>query len=311
MNIIVTGASGHFGRESVARLLERLPASQVIAVSRNPGSLADLAARGVAVRFGDFDQPESLKAAFAGGERMLLISTSAVGRRREQHKHAIDAARAAGVKHIVYTSFVGARPGDPSLVGKEHRATEELLRESGLAWTFMRDSQYGEALAEMAIPNHLRDGKWRGISGEGQIALVSRADCVASAVAALCGQGHENRIYHITGPELLTFPQVAALAAEVSGRPLRYVAVSDAEMYAYYDSLGVPRATSENPNAEVIPWSSDDMVSFEQAIRGGYFSDLSGDVLKLTGKPPISMRDILMAHRHLYITHADPPPIRH
>lgn len=300
MRIIITGASGHFGRQSAERLLEKLPVGQLILVSRNPDSLADLAGRGAEVRYGDFDKPESLAAAFAGGERMLLISTTSVGRRRQQHGNAINAARSAGVKHIVYTSFVGAAPDDPSLVGKEHRATEELLRESGLAWTFLRNSQYGEALAEMAIPNHLPTGKWRAIAAEGKIALVSRDDCVDSAIAVLCGQGHENKIYQITGPELLTFRQVAAMAAEISGRLLQYVEISDEDMYAFYDSLGVPRAASENPNAEVVPWCSDDMISFEQAIRGGYFAAISDDVQKLTGKRPRSMREIIMAHRHLY-----------
>jgi len=300
MRIIITGASGHFGRQSAERLLEKLPVGQLILVSRNPDSLADLAGRGAEVRYGDFDKPESLAAAFAGGERMLLISTTSVGRRRQQHGNAINAARSAGVKHIVYTSFVGAAPDDPSLVGKEHRATEELLRESGLAWTFLRNSQYGEALAEMAIPNHLPTGKWQAIAAEGKIALVSRDDCVDSAIAVLCGPGHENKIYQITGPELLTFRQVAAMAAEISGRPLQYVEISDEDMYAFYDSLGVPRAASENPNAEVVPWCSDDMISFEQAIRGGYFAAISDDVQKLTGKRPRSMREIIMAHRHLY-----------
>ena len=300
MRIIISGASGHFGRQSAERLLEKLPVGQLILVSRNPDALADLAGRGAEVRYGDFDKPESLQAAFAGGERMLLISTTSVGRRRQQHGNAINAARSAGVKHIVYTSFVGAAPDDPSLVGKEHRATEELLRESGLAWTFMRNSQYGEALAEMAIPNHLPTGKWQAIAAEGKIALVSRDDCVDSAIAVLCGPGHENKIYQITGPELLTFRQVAAMAAEISGRPLQYVEISDEDMYAFYDSLGVPRAASENPNAEVVPWCSDDMISFEQAIRGGYFAAISDDVQKLTGKRPKSMREIIMAHRHLY-----------
>ena len=300
MRIIITGASGHFGRQSAERLLEKLPVGQLILVSRNPDSLADLAGRGAEVRYGDFDKPESLQAAFAGGERMLLISTTSVGRRRQQHGNAINAARSAGVKHIVYTSFVGAAPDDPSLVGKEHRATEELLRESGLAWTFMRNSQYGEALAEMAVPYHLPSGQWRAIAEDGKIALVSRADCVDCAVAVLSTKGHENRIYQITGPELLSFRDVAAMAAEISGRSLEYVMISDEDMYAFYDSLGVPRAASENPNAEVVPWCSDDMISFEQAIRGGYFAAISDDVQKLTGKRPKSMREIIMAHRHLY-----------
>src|SRR3972149_8228671 len=167
MRIIITGASGHFGRQSAEGLLEKLPVGQLILVSRNPDSLADLAGRGAEVRYGDFDKPESLAAAFAGGERMLPTSTPSVGRRRQQHGNAINAARSAGVKHIVYTSFVGAAPDDPSLVGKEHRATEELLRESGLAWTFMRNSQYGEALAEMAVTHHLPSGQWRGSAAPG------------------------------------------------------------------------------------------------------------------------------------------------
>jgi NAD(P)H dehydrogenase (quinone) len=296
--IIVTGANGAFGRAAATRLIERLPAAQLILTSRTPEKLADFAARGARVRFADFDDPSSLRAAFAGGNKMLLISTARVGTRVGQHKNAIDAAVASGVKHIAYTSVLNAHRADnPAIVKLDHRATEEHLERSGASWTFLRDSQYAEAIALAMVPPALAMGRKPENAGEGRVAFVSRDDCVACATEVLAQSGHENRAYDITGPDLLSIPQALKMASEISGKPIVVEPVDDAGMFAYFDSLGVPRHASDIVPKGPIPWSSDDMVTFGASIREGFFDVRSDHVERITGQKPVSLREIFLRHK--------------
>ena len=297
MSVIVTGATGQYGRGVTAELLKRLSPKDLILCTRKPEQLADLAAKGAAVRYCNFDELDSLPAAFEGGERMMLISTARVGTRVGQHGNAITAGAKAGVKQIAYTSFIGLHPGNPALVTKDHRATEELMRASGVAWTALRDSQYSEAGAQVMAPNALRLGKWMTSAKDGRIAMVSREDCVACAAVVLTEAGHDNVAYDITGPELQTQRDLSTLASEISGRPIEHVDVTDDDMYAMFDAAGVPREASDDPANAAIPWSSDDMVSFERAIREGHFAVLTDHVLQLTGKAPISVREIMIKYK--------------
>lgn len=298
MKIAITGASGQFGRRAALMLLDRVAPEDLVLLTRKPAGLAEFAARGAQVREGDFDRPDTLAAALKGAQRMLMISTDSVGGKRlKQHRAAVDAAREAGVKHVVYTSFVGAIPENPAISAIEHVATEAMLRESGMAFTFLRDSQYSEAMALFAAPGALISGQWLSAAGEGKLALVSREDCIASAVAVMAGEGHENKIYNITGPELLSFRDCAALAQEVGGRPVAYQVCSDDEKLAFFDALGVPRQiVGDEPIAGPIPWPSEEMVSFERAIREGFFDILSDDVERLTGRKPRPLRQVFEQH---------------
>jgi NAD(P)H dehydrogenase (quinone) len=294
MSIIVTGASGGFGKAAARLLLEKMPASELILTTRKPEQLAEFAARGAQVRKADFDFPETLAAAFAGGERMLLISTARVGSRVGQHANAIHAAVRAGVKHIIYTSIIGAdRLDNPAIVKLDHRATEEILEKCGAKWTFLRDSQYAEAIGMAVIPPALASGKLPDNAHDGPISFVSRDDCVATAVGVLTQSGHENKAYDLTGPELLSFPKAVALAEQLSGKKIDYRRVSDDEMFAYFDSLGVPRHASDDATSAPIPWSSDDMVTFGQAIREGFFNVLTDHVERITGRKPRPLIDVL------------------
>lgn len=294
MKILVTGASGQFGRRAAELLLEVLEPNELVLISRRPESLADFARRGVEIRAGDFDRPETLDAAFAGIDRLLLISTDSVGaKRRRQHGNAIAALERARVGHIVYTSFVGASADNPAISASEHAATEALLLATGIPCTFLRDSQYSEAITLFVAPDALLTGRWLASTGEGRIGLVSREDCVASAVAVLTGSGHEGKVYDLTGPELLSYRDCAALTAEFGGRPVEYIACSEEEKYAFFDALGVPRRiVGDGPIEGPIPWPSEEMVSFEQAIREGRFAIVSNDVETLIGRPPASLRQI-------------------
>lgn len=300
MSVIVTGASGQFGRAAAEQLLERIPPSELILTTRKPEQLADLAAKGAQVRFADFDDPASLAAAFAGGEKMLLISTARAGSRLQQHKNAVEAAKAAGVRRLAYTSFVNARkPGNPSVECFDHRDTEIFIEQSGLAWTHLRDGHYAEAVAMIIAPIAILAGRLPTSAHDGVEAIVSREDCVASAVAVLTTPGHENKAYDLTGPQLLSIPQAVQMISELSGKPIAVDYVSDDDMFAHFDALGFPRHASDHVDPE-RPWSSDGMVSFERAIREGYFAVVSNDVERLTGRRPRSLREVLIQYQGMW-----------
>jgi NAD(P)H dehydrogenase (quinone) len=301
MKIIITGASGQYGSRAAELMLKKIPPSDLILTTRKPEELTRFAEQGATVRYGDFDKPESLPDAFEGGERMLMISTLQVGRRAAQHSAAVEAAKKAGVKHIVYTSFVGIDPENPAMVVKDHLQTERLLQDSGLTYTFLRNSQYAEALITRVGIVCAQEGRWESSSADGKIALIAHDDCVQCGVAVLSGEGHENAVYHITGPELLSFRDMAEMTAKISGRPVEYVVVSEEERYRFFDGLGVPRDYEEGMDIEKAgKWPSNDMVSFEAAIRGGFFAVISDDVKKLLGREPRPVWDIFQEHKDLY-----------
>jgi NAD(P)H dehydrogenase (quinone) len=299
--IIVTGASGQFGNAAARGLLERVPAEDLVFLSRTPESLADLAGQGAHVRRADFDDPASLLPAMEGGERMLLISTVRVGSRVEQHTAAVEAAAAKGVKHVVYTSLLGVRtPGNPSVEGYDHIATERMIEQSGLTWTFLRNSLYAEAVATaMAIPA-LQAGHKPENAGDGRVPIVSRDDCVATAVGVLTQEGHANKAYDVTGPELWTLPDAMAEVSRMAGKPIAIERVDDEGMFVYFDSLGVPRKASDIVPDGPIPWASEGMVTFGQSIREGFMDIESNDVERITGRKPRTLRSVLEQYQDLW-----------
>jgi NAD(P)H dehydrogenase (quinone) len=285
MKIVVTGASGQLGHMVAAQLFECAPPEEVILVTRRPHALSALAERGAEVRFGDFDEPASLPAAFAGAERMLLISTNTIGERVPQHRAAIDAAAAAGVRHVTYTSLINPVPGHPTgVVVDEHRETEQLLMSSGMAWTVLRFGAYADLqvpLGAMAVSY----GKLVTNAGDGRIAPISRQDCAAAAVAVLTSEGHAGKTYDVTGPEALSQSEIAALVSEVSGRPVEVVPIGDRKLAWGLARLGAPK-----PVARAI-------VNLGVATRENYFDLVDSTFESLTGRHPRSLRDVLMAHR--------------
>ncbi|MEJ1962386.1 MAG: SDR family oxidoreductase [Gammaproteobacteria bacterium] len=297
MTTIVTGATGRFGRRVTEQLLEHLHPAELILTTRNPTALAGLAARGAHVRYADFDEPETLPDAFEGGDRMLLISTLSVGRRAAQHQNAIEAARKAGIRHIAYTSSGGARPDNPALVIADHLQTEAALKHCGVAFTVLRDALYAEVPLTEIGPRALESGKWIASAGDGQIAFVAKSDCTACAAKVLMTPGHEGVTYEITGPELLSHRDAAALTSEFGGKPIEYVVVTDDEMTEMLVAAGVPRRYEEGMYIEGVGTSSaEDIVSYERGIRGNYFALKSDDVQKLLGRPPISLRQVYEAN---------------
>jgi NAD(P)H dehydrogenase (quinone) len=266
--IIVSGASGQLGGLVVKELLARgVPANNLILVSRTPEKLEEFKKLGATTRAGDFAKPESLPAAFAGGTKMLLISIGfGGGPRPDAHKHAIDAAIAAGVKQIAYTSFVAISKGDTSGLASDHFQTEEILKKSGVAWTMLRNSIYSNGLVQQAA-KLLADGKVTVSATDGQIGYVTREDCAAAAAAVLTTPGHENKIYDITGPGLVGNREIAAAASAVAGKPIELIAAD-------------PKAADAR-----------------RAFGGPSFAVVSEDVAKLTGRPATSVRALFEAHR--------------
>jgi NAD(P)H dehydrogenase (quinone) len=233
------------------------------------------------VRFGDFDRVDSLADAFAGASRVLLISTDAVGARIQQHQNAIDAAKAAGASLIAYTSIPNPVPENPAAVVPDHAATEEALRASGVAWTFLRNALY----AEYRIPEAqgaLAGGTFAHNQGDGVSAYVSREDCAAAAVAVLTGGDmHANKAYDITGAQAFSGADLAELYASVGGAAVKAVRVDDDAFVAGLVSHGIPDGA-----AQLI-------ASFGRAIREGQLDAVSGDVEALTGRAPVALRDVL------------------
>lgn len=297
--IVITGASGQYGRSATDKLIAKGRAADLILITRTPAKLADRVAQGCEVRAGDFDKLETLVDAIRGADRMLLISGTRVGARVVQHKAAIDAAVAAGVQHIVYTSFVDVSPENPAIVTIDHRETEELIKASGLSWTFLRDAQYADAMIINAGPNYIASGQWMTSTAGGREAMVWREDCVASAVAVLIGEGHAQRAYQITGPHCENFAEVAAMMAQITGCPIELIETDDEGMYALFDSMGIPREPVDDQSVAGIPWNSDDMVSFERSIREGYLDICTGDVEFLTGKKPRSVRQMILENAEM------------
>jgi NAD(P)H dehydrogenase (quinone) len=285
MNLIVTGASGQLGRLVALQLLDRASADKIILITRRPHALTDLAERGADVRYGDFDDAESLPAAFAGGERMLLISTNNIGGRISQHRAAIETATAAGVRHVVYTSLTNPVPDHPTGdVAREHHETEELLMASGMAWTMLR---YG-AYADLQVPLGaiaVDYGKLVTNAGDGRIVPIARQDCAEAAVAVLTSDGHEGKVYDVTGPEALTQSDIAGLFSEVSGRPVEVIPIGDRRLTWALTRLGTPKAVARA------------IVNLGVATRENYFDVVDSAFESLTGRDARPLRDVLIAHR--------------
>ncbi|MBN9031317.1 MAG: NAD(P)-dependent oxidoreductase [Rhizobiales bacterium 63-7] len=287
--ILVTGAAGHLGRAVVGHLLDtqKVDAARIVAASRDPAKLADLAARGVAVRKGDFDDAASLESAFAGIDRLLIVSTDALavpGQRLTQHKTAIAAAVKAGVKHLFYTSM--PKPDD-SLVSfaPDHLGTEEAVKASGLAYTILRDAWYHDNLLH-SLPHNLSTGTWYSASGDGRIATIARDDCARAIAAALASPTTPgDATYTLTGPAAITTDEIAAIAAEVAGKPLKVVRVSDEQLAAGLKGAGIP------------DFFATVLVSADANTRTGRFDIVTDDFEKLTGAKPQSLKDFLSVHK--------------
>lgn len=283
MAIAVTGASGDLGHRAALALLERVPAEDVILLTRTPDKLGPLAERGATLRHADFDDPASVFHALEGADRMLLISTVAVGeRRRAQHRTAIEAAGRAGVRHIAYTSSVGIHPRNRSFIIPDHRYTEALLRDCGMEATIMRMASYADILAHAIAPQAIETGQWVSRSGDGRVGYVAKDDCARALACVVAEAGHEGATYAITGRELLSNREAAALAAEMSERPIVYVEPDPAD----------EEETAKQAATWIGPFTLGDLLSSEIAVKQGFAAICTDDVETITGTPARTLRQV-------------------
>ncbi|MFD4660347.1 SDR family oxidoreductase [Kitasatospora sp. NPDC058444] len=276
---VVTGATGQLGRLVVEGLLAEVPASEVAVAVRSAEKAADLAARGVAVRVADYDKPETLAGAFAEGDRVLLISGSEVGRRIPQHRAVVEAAKAAGVALLAYTSAPGAAT---FRLADEHKATEELILASGLPHAFLRNGWYTENYLGDAAGTVAR-GVVLGSAGQGRIATAPRGDYAAAAVAVLLGEGHEGRVYELSGDAAWNLPELAAELAKASGKPVEHRDVTPAEHLEALVGAGLPQGF-----AEVL-------VDVDAGIARGELAGTPGDLARLIGRPTVPLAESVRA----------------
>ncbi len=272
----VTGSTGWLGR-LVAHELSAREVPQRLLV-RDVGRAPDLAGA-VALPCSYADRLGNSQA-LAGVETLLMVSASENADRVEEHRAFVDAAAEAGVRHLVYISFAGAAPDATFTLARDHFATEEHIKASGMAWTFLRDNLYLEFMEHMAGP----DGVIRGPAGEGRAAVVAHADIARAAVEVLLDPAaHSGRTYTLTGPEALTLSEAALVASEVTGRPFTFQHETIEEAYRSRAAYGAPA------------WQVDAWVSTYTAIGAGELAEVTGDVERLTGRRPTSLREYLEA----------------
>ncbi|OFB35879.1 NAD(P)-dependent oxidoreductase [Mycolicibacterium sp. (ex Dasyatis americana)] len=282
MSIVVTGATGHLGRRVVTQLLAAgVPPEQVTAAGRQTERLADLAERGVRVAEIEFSRPETLSAAFAGAGTVLLVSGSEVGRRIDQHRNAVEAAQEAGVGRVVYTS--APRADTSALVlAPEHKATEEIIRASGLTFTILRNGWYTE--------NYLADleqakvtGEIVAAAGQGRVASASRNDYADAAAVVLRTEGHDNATYELSGDVAWDFNDLAAAASVVLGRPVVYRAVPPEERLVGLLAVGLDEGTAHFA------------VTLEENTRDGLLAETNGELARIIGHPTTPLIEGLRA----------------
>ncbi len=239
----LTGANGQLGRLVMKHLLTHVPANQIIAITRDPEKHADIAAQGVIVRRADFSDPASLPAAFEGATRLLIISTDVIGQRVPQHKAAIDAAVAVGVTHMSYTSAPSADPNSSYPLLAEHGHTEGALAASGVKWTALRNSFYSELLPDV-VGLRLVNGQLLIPQATGKHSWVTREDCARAAAGALAGKLTDLGSIDVTGPEALSFADIASRLSNLSGQTIPAKVLPDEEIIAQVVASGVPAETA-------------------------------------------------------------------
>lgn len=282
MSIVVTGATGHLGRLVVEHLLaDGVPAEQVVATGRRTERLADLAERGVRVAAVDYEDPATLAAALEGAEVVLLVSGSEVGRRVPQHRAVVDAAVAAGARRLVYTSAPHADT-TPLVLAPEHKATEEIIRASGLTFTLLRNGWYTENYVG-DVRQARESGEIVAAVGEGRVASAPRDDFAAAAAVVLRTEGHDDAVYELAGDVAWSFDELAAAASEVLGRPVSFRAVTSEQRRADLLAAGLDEGTAGF------------VVALEENTRDGLLAGGTHDLSRLLGRPTTPLVEGLRA----------------
>jgi NAD(P)H dehydrogenase (quinone) len=282
MTIVITGATGQLGRLVVEALLDHnVPAGQIVATGRNLAKVADLADRGVQVRQVDYSDPESLRQAFSGAEKVLLISGSEVGRRLEQHRNAIMAAKDAGVGLIAYTSIANAGSTGMQLAA-EHKATEEALVASGVPFALLRNGWYLENYTDQ-LGTFLEHGAVLGSAGDGRVSAATRADYARAAAAVLLRDGQAGKVYELGGDTAFTLSELAAEVGAAAGQPVTYRDLPVGQYTEVLVGAGLPAGY-----AAILADS-------DLGIARGELLVTSGDLSALIGRPTTTLREAVRA----------------
>ncbi|GFN32905.1 SDR family oxidoreductase [Paenibacillus xylaniclasticus] len=278
MKLLVTGATGQLGALVVESLLKLVPASRIAVSVRDPRKAEHLSALGVDVRYGDFDKPESLEKAFAGVDRMLMISSSDIQNRIPQHRAAVQAAKAAQVSFIAYTSAPNAQESTLSLAG-DHRETENEIISSGIPYSFLRNNWYLENELG-SIQAAINGAPWVTSAGAGRVGWAGRRDYAEAAAKVLAGEGHDNTVYELSGKPL-TQEELVAIVSEVIGKDVPVMQVDDETYAKTLADAGVPEP--------VVPF----LVGIQTAIRTGQLDVTSSDFEKVLGRPVTPLNEAL------------------
>lgn len=275
--IAITGATGQLGQYVIESLMKTVPASQIVAIVRNPAKAQALTAQGITVRQADYGDEAALTSALQGVEKLLLISSSEVGQRAPQHRNVINAAKTAGVKFIAYTSLLHADKS-PLGLADEHIETEKMLADSGIVYTLLRNGWYTENYHASA-PAALEHGVFIGAAGDGKIASATRADYAAAAARVISEAGHEGKVYELAGDSAWALTQLAAELTKQSGKSVTYQNLSEADFAAALKSVGLPDGLAD--------MLADSDVG---ASKGGLF-DNSKTLSKLIGRPTTTLAE--------------------
>lgn len=284
--IIVTGVDGNFGGQVVKTITTLVKKEDLILTAPTSQGIEGFLKEGYDARVANFNHREGLEEAFKGGDVILIISAPFVGAKRQNaHKNAIDAAKEAGVKKVVYTSLVNARDKEnPSIEKIDHAYTEEYVESIGMDHIFLRNSQYAEAMITSYMTSN---GVMASCQGDGKMAYISRLDCAIAAAYALTKEDMHNQVLNINGPELLTLQEFVDIGNKETGMNVTINNVTEEETYAAFDAIGVPRNTDgEFQKDSPAPYSSDGMVTFARAIRLDKMSEFTDDFEKLTNTKP-------------------------
>lgn len=269
--IAITAATGQLGRLVIDELLRKTPANQLVAVVRHPAKAADLAARGVAVRPGDYTDIAALTAALTGVDKVLLISSNEIGQRAVQHRNVIEASRRAGVGLVVYTSLLRADTS-PLNLAPEHLETERALQASGLPFIILRNGWYTENYT-VSVPPAVAHGAFMGSAGNGRIASAARADYAAAAATALTGGAAVGRTYELAGDQAYTLTELAAEISRQTGKAIPYHNLPEADYRAILLKVGLPEGLAAG------------LASWDVAASHGALFDDGHQLSKLIGRP--------------------------
>jgi NAD(P)H dehydrogenase (quinone) len=282
--ILVTGATGPLGNGVVEFLLKKTPASDIAVLVRDRAKAEVLKARGVEIRQGDYNDYSSLVKAFTGIDQLYFVSGNDIVNRSAQQANVVRAAKEAGIKHALYTSFQRKNETDSSpiaLVAKAHLETESALKASGIPYTILKHTLYADILPLFIGDKVLETGVIFQPAGDGKVAFVLRADMAEAAANILTSKGHENKVYEISGGRAWSYQDVAEIISEVSGKPINYVSPTQEVFRQELSKAGVP---DQYINL---------FAGFNEGIRQGEFDHTDPTLEKLLGRKPTSVKEYL------------------